>query len=103
MNKLFLAATSACAAVLLSACATAPATSTSAATTAGAGNMYCFKDRLYTAGSDYVCNWTSSVAEACRDSAQSSRVAVSSLTAAPVESTRCASGVWLVAATKRAG
>jgi len=58
--------------------------------------MYCHKDRLYTAGTEMTCNWTTSVAEACRDNAVASRISSGAVSNAPTDSTRCASGQWLV-------
>jgi hypothetical protein len=87
------------AAMLLSACASNTAAPT--AKVAAANTMYCHQDRLYTAGNEYVCNWTPSLTEACRDTAPASRLATSAVTGAPTQATRCASGVWLVQATRR--
>lgn len=99
MKSPFFALAGIAAAMLLSACASN--TPAPAAKVAATGVMYCHKDRLYTAGGELVCNWTPSVAEACRDTAPTSRVAANAFASAPTEASRCASGVWLVQATKR--
>jgi hypothetical protein len=101
MNSPLFAAAGIAAAMLLSACASNTPAPTAATNVASAGVMYCHKDRLYTAGNELVCNWTSSVAEACRDTAPTSRLATGAVSGAPTEAKRCASGVWLVQATRR--
>jgi outer membrane PBP1 activator LpoA protein len=97
--KTLLACSAIAAALLLSACASAPSattTSASASVAQKSGTMYCHKERLYQASGELVCNWSASAAEVCRDNVQSSRIAVSSAVAAPADGSRCASGQWLV-------
>ncbi|MFN7219357.1 MAG: hypothetical protein ACK5UX_01790 [Burkholderiales bacterium] len=101
MKSPLLAAAGLAAAVLLSACASNTAAPAATSKVASSGVMYCHKDRLYTAGNELVCNWTPSLTEACRDTAPTSRMAASAFSSAPTEASRCASGVWLVQATRR--
>ena len=90
---------------LLGACAnndTSNTSSTSASqVSAIVGTMYCHKNRLYEAGGDLVCNWTTSAASACRDNTPSSRVAMANTTAAPSDGRRCESGQRLVQVTMK--
>ena len=84
---------------LAAACAGGPSASvasTSAATPAGA--QYCKKDRLSTEGDQLVCNWSTSVAEACASN-YSSSVSKGAVRAGPQDATRCANGQWLVSVT----
>jgi hypothetical protein len=66
---------------------------------AASNDRYCFKERLYTAGGEMSCNWATSVAEACRDFNETSRVATAAMIEVPKKSTRCANGEWLVQVT----
>lgn len=96
--KSLLAFTIVSSALLISACAT-PSANESAATKTG--SQYCAKERLYTANGALVCNWAPSAAEACRDGATSSSIAVTATTGAPIDSRRCDSGQWLVQVTMK--
>jgi carbohydrate-selective porin OprB len=100
-NFLSLLAASAVA-VLLSACAAnsaAPAASANA--TSASGTMVCHKDKLNIVGTEFECNWASSVKEACDGIVKSSRIAQAAATSAPTPASRCASGLWLVALTMK--
>ena len=87
------------AATLVVSSAMANPSTTSKADTAA--TKYCHQERLYTAGTDLVCNWAPTAAEACRDNTVTSRVAQSSVSEAPKKASRCASGEWLVQVTTK--
>jgi hypothetical protein len=83
-------------AVLLSACA-ANSAAPVANVAAASGTMVCHKDRLNIVGTEFECNWASSVKEACDGIVKSSRIAQAAAISAPTPASRCASGQWLVA------
>jgi hypothetical protein len=60
---------------------------------------YCYRERLSTAGAELSCNWAESVAEACRDNTQTSKIPVSAVAEPPKKASRCANGEWLVQVT----
>jgi hypothetical protein len=101
LNKSFLVISAVAATILLSACATGGAETKVAAAAPASGTMFCAKDRLYTASNDLVCNWAKTAADVCRDNVQSSRIAQSAVTGAPVDASRCATGQWLVQVTMK--
>ena len=80
-------------ALLVTACATPSSTQSVVAKT---GAQFCAKERLYTANGALVCNWAPTAADACRDIAPSSSIALTAVTGAPADSRRCESGQWLV-------
>jgi hypothetical protein len=91
---------------LLSACAntnmsTGAGSAAAPLAAASAGAMYCYKDRLYSAGGNLNCNWAASTREACSGNTQASSIASSATTGAPVDSNRCSNGNWLVQVTMK--
>ena len=87
---------------LAAACATGgPSTSVaSSAAAAPAGAQYCKKDRLSTEGDALVCNWSTSMAEACASN-YSSSLAKGAVRSGPQDASRCANGQWLVTVTTK--
>jgi len=67
---------------------------------AASGPSYCWRERLYDDGSNLVCNWERSPADACNSRAVVS-LAKSSVSGSPQTSHRCENGQWLVTVTSR--
>ena len=78
---------------LAAGCASAPAPVV-ATNSAGKAAYYCWKDRLATEGGKLVCNWESSVAEACRSNGTAAVARTAS--GAPQPAGMCNNGQWLV-------
>lgn len=98
MKKIITLAAAPIVLLLLSASVEA-ATDAPAAQRQGAA-LYCWKDKLYTAGNDLVCNWADDAKEACYGG-KVSNVSKESIVAEPVTAKRCESGEWLVRVTKK--
>jgi hypothetical protein len=67
---------------------------------AAGGTYYCWRDRLVDDGSNLVCNWESSVVDACDSHARVS-LAKSNVSGTPQNSRHCDNGQWLVSVTSR--
>jgi hypothetical protein len=98
-------------ATLVTACSTVPTTSmdsadakgstrTASSASSASGEMYCWKDKLMTEGSELRCNWSANRKEAC-ETKYSSSISRDKLTAEPQDAGRCANGQWLVKVTAR--
>ena len=84
--------------LVLAACASTdrPAPSTNVAQArAASGTYYCWKDKLDTRGDALVCNWETTVNDACR-SYNSVPLMKSAIASGPSEARRCENGQWLV-------
>jgi hypothetical protein len=77
-----------------------PMISTQPTAVASSGTYYCWKNKLADNGSNLVCNWEQSVADACESHATVS-LAKSSVSGAPQSSRHCDNGQWLVSVTSR--
>lgn len=82
---------------LAAACATAPAPAVSAAGSVSKGTYYCWKERLAAEGDNLVCNWETSVGEACRSTGATTLKR--SVAGEPRPAGMCTNGQWLVAVT----
>ena len=87
---------------LAAACASTGGNSGTAPTASASmsGAQYCKKDRLETAGDAYVCNWSSSTAEACETN-NLVTMKKSAVAGAPAGAGRCGNGQWLVSVTTK--
>ena len=84
--------------VFLSLCTSISAQAQAAAP--AASTLYCWKDKLYPAGSDLVCNWSDNTRDACEGS-QMSNVNKDAIKGEPAKVKRCNNGEWLVQVTKK--
>ena len=73
---------------------------TQPAVVATGGAYYCWKNKLADDGSNLVCNWEHSVADACESNAVVS-LAKSNVSGTPQSSRHCENGQWLVTVTSR--
>ena len=62
--------------------------------------LYCWKNKLYPAGDDRVCNWADNTAEAC-EGGRVSNVSKDAIKSEPTNIKRCNNGEWLVQVTKK--
>lgn len=86
---------------LAAACATGVNTSVGAAASATpTGVQYCKKDRLATEGDALVCNWATTVADACELN-NVATVKKNAVRAEPANAGRCSNGQWLVSVTAK--
>jgi hypothetical protein len=65
------------------------------------GTYFCWKERLNTAGDALVCNWESSVGDACRAARLTTPLAKGSVATGPKDAGRCTNGQWLVQVTTK--
>ena len=86
--------------VILAACAGSPATRTADGSGAASGTQYCKKDRLATEGDSLVCNWSTSVSDACETN-NIGTLRKSAVASGPSNAGRCGNGQWLVSVTTR--
>ena len=85
--------------ILLSLCTSISATAQSAAAPASA-TLYCWKDKLYPAGNDLVCNWADNARDACRGGPVTN-ISKDAIKSDPTSVKRCDNGEWLVQVTKK--
>lgn len=87
--------------VLLSVCASVhAATDAAVAKSSAPTTLYCWKDKLYPAGNDFVCNWSDNTKDACRGGPVSN-VSKDAIKSEPANVKRCDNGEWLVMVTKK--
>ena len=87
--------------VLLSLCASVQAATEEKPAQSPAGTeLYCWKNKLYPAGNDLVCNWSDNTRDACRGG-KVSNVSKDSIVAEPANIKRCDNGEWLVQVTRK--
>ncbi len=76
------------------------ATDTKVAQNQESSTLYCWKNKLYPAGNDLVCNWSDNTADACRGGPVSN-LSKDAVVAEPANAKRCDNGEWLVRVTKK--
>lgn len=83
--------------VLLAACAGVQTSTSGAGAAPASGTMYCWQDKLVSAGGNHSCNWASSPREAC-ESTYVTSLPAAKVAGAPQKANRCSNGQWLVQA-----